>query len=32
MGNRTADHDEYIDITTGTIRRKRTGLLFKGYR
>ena len=29
MGNRTADYAEYIDITTGAIRRKRTGLLLR---
>ncbi len=29
MGNRTADYLEYIDITTGAIRRKRTGLVVR---
>jgi hypothetical protein len=29
MANRTADYLEYIDITTGTIRRKRTGLFVR---
>ena len=29
MGTRTADYTEYIDITTGTVRRKRTGLLLR---
>lgn len=29
MGNRTDDYDEYIDVTTGIIRRKRTGLLLR---
>ena len=29
MGTRTADYTEYIDITTGTIRRKRTGMLLR---
>ncbi|MCP5377618.1 MAG: hypothetical protein H6910_00660 [Rickettsiaceae bacterium] len=29
MGTRTADYTEYIDITTGTVRRKRTGMLLR---
>ena len=29
MGTRAADYTEYIDITTGTVRRKRTGMLLR---
>jgi len=29
MGTRTADYTEYIDITTGTVRRKRTGMILR---
>ena len=29
MGTRAADYTEYIDITTSTVRRKRTGMLLR---